>query len=161
MGSVLFQLPKVPAKTNISVAMRKEIKLIVFISKWLVSAETRYWRTEREELAILESQGKVQWLIFGSPYTTKVYTDHSLLVGLLKKDDSNRRIVKWQVTLSKYNIKYLRICGKENRLADGLSHMEAITSMITEVGKALDECLEIYALERDSTSTWEEWLQDE
>ena len=111
IGSVLFQLPKVPAETNMSVAMRKKMKLIVVISQWLSSAETRYLTMERKELAIGESLGKVQWLIFTSPYTKKVYTDHSVLVGLLKKDDPYRRIVRWQVTLSEYNIKYIPIPG--------------------------------------------------
>jgi len=53
-------------------AVRKQMKLILFISKWLLSADTRYSIIEREELVISESQEKVQWLIFGSPYATKV-----------------------------------------------------------------------------------------
>jgi len=60
IGGVLFQLPNVPAGANMSVAMRKEMKVIMFISKRLLSAETRYSTTEREALAILICLEKVR-----------------------------------------------------------------------------------------------------
>ena len=157
IGGVLFQLPNVPAGTNMSVAMRKEIKVIMFISKRLFSAETRYSTTEREALAILRCLEEVRWLILGSPYTTKVYTDHSALVSLLKKDDAQGRIVRWQVRLSEYDVEYIHIPGRKNALADGLSRMRVMETMFAEDGKAFGEGLEIYTLEGDSTSGWEEW----
>jgi len=161
IGSVLFQLPNVAAGTNMSVTMRKEMKVIMFISKRLLSAETRYTTTEREALAILRYLEEVRWLILGSPYTTKVYTDYSALVSLLKKDDAHRRIIRWQVRLSEYDIEYIHIPGRENALADGLSRMRVMESMFAEDGKAFDGGLKVYALEEDSTSGWEEWLEDE
>ena len=89
IGGVLFQLPNIPAGTTMSVAMRKKRKIIMFISKWLLPAETRYSTTEREALAILRCLEEVRWLILGSPYPTKVYTDHSAPVSLLKKNDAH------------------------------------------------------------------------
>jgi len=82
--------------------------------------------------------------------------DHSAHISLLKKDDAHGRIVRWQVTLSEYNVKYFHMTGRQNALADGLSRMKVMESMPAEVGKAVDECLEIYALEGDSMSDWEE-----
>jgi len=42
IDGVLFQLPNVPVGANMSVAMRKEMKVIIFISKRLLSAESGY-----------------------------------------------------------------------------------------------------------------------
>jgi len=94
ISGVLFQLPNVPAATNMWVAMRKEMKVIVFISNRLLLAETWYWTTKWEALAILRCLEEVQWLILGSPYSTKVYTDHLTHICLLKKNNTHARIVR-------------------------------------------------------------------
>jgi len=62
-------------------------------------------------------------LILGSPFPTKIYTDHQALLGLLRKDDAHGRIVRWQVRLAEYDVEYIHIPGKENVLANGLSRM--------------------------------------
>lgn len=62
-------------------------------------------------------------MVVGSPFPTKVYTDHQALVTLLRKDDAHGRIAGWQVRLSEYDVEYIHIPGKENALADGLSRM--------------------------------------
>ena len=157
IGRVLFHLPNVPGGANMSVALMKAMKVIMSISKGLLSAETRYSTTEREALAILRCLEKVRWLILGSPYAKKVYTDHSALLCLLKKNDAHRRIVRWQVMLSEYDFVYIHLPGRENASADGLSRMRVMESMLAEEGNAFGEGLKIYALEGDSTSGWEKW----
>ena len=104
IGGVLFQLPNSPAGINISAATRKDIKVVMFISKRLSPTETRYSTTEREALAILRCLEEVRWHILGSPFPTKVYTDHQALVILLRKNDAHGQIVRWQVRLSEYHI---------------------------------------------------------
>ena len=89
------------------------------------------------------------------------YTDHQALISLLRKDDAHGRIVKWQIQLSEYDVKYIHIPGRENVLADGMSLMKVCESMLAEVRKALDKDLEVYLQEGESTSGWEEWLEDE
>jgi len=71
LSSVLFQLPNVPAGTNMSVALRKEMKVIKFISNRLSFAETPFLTTERKAHAILTCLEEVWWLILGSPSATK------------------------------------------------------------------------------------------
>ena len=95
----------------------------MFISKQLAKPETRYSATEREALAVLRCLEEVRWMVVGSPFPTKVYTDHQALVTLLRKDDAHGRIAGWQVRLSEYDVEYIHIPGKENALADGLSRM--------------------------------------
>ena len=123
LGGVLFQLPGLPGGANMTVAMRKEMKIVMWISKRFLPAETRYSATEGEALAILRCLEEVRWLVLGSPFPTKVYTDYKALLGLLRKDDAHGRIVRWQVRLSEYDVEYIHVPGKENVLADGMSRM--------------------------------------
>ena len=41
LGGVLFQLPDLPAGTNLTVARRMKMKIVMFISKRFVLVETR------------------------------------------------------------------------------------------------------------------------
>jgi len=59
--------------------------------------------------------------------------------------------------LCEYDVEYIHICKRDNALADGLSRMRVMESILAEDGKAVDEGLAIYALEGDSTYGWEEW----
>jgi len=161
IGGVLVQLPNSPAGTNISTVTKTDMKVIMFISKRLLPAETRYSTTEREALAILRCLEEVRWLIIGSPFLTKVYTDHQALVILLRKDDAHGRIVRWQIRLAEYDIEYIHIPGKENVLADGLSRIrdERGKEELAEAGKASGE---VAAIEEQKTiAEWSEWLTDE
>jgi len=161
IGGVLCQIPSYPAGTNISKATREDIKVIMFISKRLLPAETRYSTTEREALAILRCLEEVRWLILGSSYPTKVYTDHQALVILLRKDDAQGRIVRWQIRLAEYDIEYIHIPGKENVMADGLSRMrdDRVEGGLVEVRKAPGE---VAVVEKEEAMTaWKEWLEDE
>jgi hypothetical protein len=160
IGGVLFQLPDTPAGTSLTVAMRKEMKIIMFISKRLLPAETRYTTTEREALAILRCLEEIRWLVLGSPFPTKVYTDHKALVSLLRKDDAHGRIVRWQIRLAEYDIEYIHIPGKENVLADGMSRMRKHEEL-AEGGKTSSTKFEVNLAEAERTSSWLPWLKDE
>ena len=123
LGGVLFQLPNHSPNTILNVSTRTDMKVIMFILKRFLPVETRYSTTEREALAILRCLEEVCWLVLGSPFPTKIYTDHQALLGLLRKDDAHGRIVRWQVRLAEYDVEYIHIPGKENVLADGLSRL--------------------------------------
>jgi len=100
----------------------------MFISKVFTRPETRYSTTERVALAVVRCLEEVGWLILGSAYPTKVYTDHVALVSLLKKDAVHGRIARWQVRLSEYDLEFVHIPGRENILADGLSRIPSCIS---------------------------------
>lgn len=54
----------------------------MFMSFWFEDAETRYDTTEREALAAVHYFAKVRWLVTGSEYLTKLYTNHSALENI-------------------------------------------------------------------------------
>jgi len=161
IGGVLFQLPNTPAGTSLTTKTRKEMKIIMFLSKRLIAVETRYSTTEREALAILRCLEEVRWLVLGSPYPTKVYTDYKALLGLLRKDDPHGRIVRWQIRLAEYDVQYIHIAGKENALADGMSRMRQSESTLTGVEHSCGGKLEVNSTEAERTSEWRDWLADE
>ena len=80
LGGVLFQLPGLPPGTTFTTSMRSKMKIVMSISKRCLPAETRYSTTEREALAILQCLEEVLWLVLGSLFSTKVYTDHQALL---------------------------------------------------------------------------------
>ena len=159
IGGVLFQLPNTPAGINISPTTRKDMKVVMFISKRLAPAETRYSTTEREALAILRCLEEVRWLILGSPFPTKIYTDHQALLGLLRKDDAHGRIVRWQIRLAEYDVEYIHKPGRENVIADGLSRMHYSGD---SQARSRDGLKEVAAVEEEEViKNWSEWLEDE
>lgn len=60
IGGVLCQLPNSAAGTNISSAAKKDKVMIMFISKGLLLAESRYSTTERKPLAIMRCLEEVR-----------------------------------------------------------------------------------------------------
>jgi len=160
LGGVLFQLPDLPAGTSLMVARRMKMKIVMFISKGFLPAETRYSTTEWEALAILRCDEEVWWLVLGSPFSTKGYTDHKALLGLLRKDDAHGRIVRWQVLLAEYDVEYIHIPGKENVLADGMSRMKCAHEEIEE-GEVTEEVYEVLVTEKEeAVEMWKELLED-
>jgi hypothetical protein len=159
-GGVLFQLVDSPPGTNATPATRKEQRIIMFISKPFSPAETRYSATEREALAVLRCLEEICWLVVGSPFPTKVYTDHQALISLLRKDDAHGRIAGWQTRLSEYDVEYIHIPGKENGIADGLSR---IPRSVNGGSDTKDFFLLSVAEGEEAViqKGWEDWLRDD
>ena len=106
---------------------KNNMRLIMFMSRRLEPVETHYANTEEEALAIVCFLREVKWLVDGSPYPIKVYTEHSALKTFLKQDDDQSRLGYWQVKLPRYDIDYIHIPGCQNQVADGLSSMPSLS----------------------------------
>lgn len=52
-----------------------------------------------------------------------VYTDHNPLSFLAKFKTSNSRVFRWALVLQPYSLAIQHVAGKDNILADALSHM--------------------------------------
>ena len=127
----------------------------MFISKQLTDTQRRYSTTEREALAIFTCLEEVRWLVIGSPYPTKVYTDHQALVSLLRQDDAHGRIAGWQVRLSEYDVEYIYVPGQDNTLADGMSRIPA--------NAAKGEAFMVEVLQRSEAlvQEWNGWIRED
>ena len=124
LGAVLFQLSKSPPGTTLTNKLWGEEQVVMFISQRLSTTEKNYLNTEREALAVLRALEESRWLVVGSPYPVKVYTDHSALIAILNGRGSHQgRITSWMMRLSEYHVEYHHVKGTENGLANGLSRM--------------------------------------
>lgn len=86
LGGVLFQLPANAPHTMAFSVPTSEHLVVMYLGYQLIPAERNYQTTEREALAVLKCLEEVRWLVHGSDFPVKVYTDHSALVHLLKSD---------------------------------------------------------------------------
>ena len=91
LGGELFQLVECEPGTIANAANWSNMRVMMVISKRLADAETRYATTEQEALAVVRCLAEVRWLALGAQFPTKVYTDHSALITLLKRDDAHGR----------------------------------------------------------------------
>lgn len=154
IGGVLFQLAGLPGGTIAQPKHRKNERIIMFLSKPFSSPETRYNTTEREALAVVRCLEEVRWLVLGSPFPLKIYTDHRALLTILKGDEARGRLVRWQYQLAEYDLEIHHIPGSQNVIADGMSRMR------TRSTGEEKEVAGIEAEERGSEE-WREWSEDE
>ena len=94
ISGVLSQMPDCPPSTIANAPNREHMCIVLFNSRHLEPAEMRYSNIEHEALAIVCCLVEVKWLVHGSPYPVKVYTNHSALTTLLPQDDAHGRLRK-------------------------------------------------------------------
>ncbi|KAF3931381.1 Protease [Dactylella cylindrospora] len=127
IGGILFQMPDIEAGVEATLKNKGAERIIMFISFKLADAETRYTTTEREALAVVRCLAEVRWLVHGSPFPVKIYTDHSALLKVFGKgaDDSHSRIARWQDRLGEYDfeVHHRPATDRLIQIADGLSRM--------------------------------------
>ena len=138
IGGALFQLYSMPLGTEAGLQHHANEWIIMFISFRLADAETHYGTTDQKALAAVRCLAEVRWLVIGSPYPVKLYTDHQSLLSILSRGaDASSRIVQWQDRLNEYDLEVHHQLGKSHLMGivDGLSKMP---TRYTTVPKAMD-----------------------
>lgn len=123
LGAVLFQIQDTPVGTNSSALTLEKESVIMYMSFILTDTETRYTTTEREVLALVRALEECRWLVLGSKYDIKAYTDHQAMLSIMSGNDAHHRIARWQYKLSEYPLDIVHVPGKELVVADGLSRI--------------------------------------
>uniref|UniRef100_A0A915D866 Reverse transcriptase RNase H-like domain-containing protein n=1 Tax=Ditylenchus dipsaci TaxID=166011 RepID=A0A915D866_9BILA len=94
---------------------------IIYSSRLLNKAESKYASIEMESLAIVFAMQQYRPYLFACPYPSIVYTDNVAAASLLKRKDLSGRLAKYQLALGEYYIELRHRSGKSNFLADALS----------------------------------------
>jgi hypothetical protein len=110
---------------------RHRIQPILFLSKLLTGAESRYWPTELEVACLVWAVRKVRHIILSSKLGTIVYTDHSAIVAIAKQDSLsssstdklNLRLVRASLYLSQFSLDVRYRSGPLNIVPDALSRL--------------------------------------
>jgi len=107
---------------------------VAYASRSLSTTEKQYGITELETLAVVWTISHFHAYLYGNDVT--VYTDHSAVKAVLETPSPSAKHVRWwtQVYASGVrNVKIVYHCGKENVIADALSHSDSTSSPDTDI----------------------------
>ncbi|GFZ09647.1 hypothetical protein Acr_21g0002460 [Actinidia rufa] len=112
-------------------------KLVYYVSKVLIGAETRYLKIERLTYALMIAARKLQHYFQANPI---VILTNRPLKQTLHRPDTSGRLLKWSIELSKFHINYqLRIAIKaQSILADFIAEFTYDVALSPDI-KALEE----------------------
>ena len=94
-------------------------KPIVFYSKRLNPAQTRYTTTEKELLAIVETLKEFKNILVGQEI--RVYADHT---KLMYKSHNSARVMRWRLMIEEFGPELIYLPGVNNLVVDCLSRLK-------------------------------------
>lgn len=100
---MMYHLKKDNATPPLKSSGKKEVDLILFLSKMLTGAESRYWPTELEMTVLVWTVRRIAHVIRLSKHSTIIYTNHeanSVIAAKTKLNTSN---------IDKLNLKLIRV----------------------------------------------------
>lgn len=92
---------------------------VAYASRKLLDRERKMSTIERELLSIVWALNHFQQYTIGNKIF--VYTDHNCLKWLDTMANTNPRLTRWQLAISRYDVTINYIPGRHNGLADSLS----------------------------------------
>ncbi len=110
---------------------RKSIQPILFLSRLLKDAETRYWPTEMELAGVVWVLTKIRHMVDTAPKTI-IYTDHGAALGIAKQttlttsstDKLNLRLVRASDYIQRFqNVEFRYKMGSKHIIPDALSRL--------------------------------------
>ena len=122
------------SKSGVGAVLLQNDRPTAYLSKSLTAMQQRYAPIEQEMLAVVFGCQRFHQYIYGKKAT--IQSDHKPLETIMKKPLQNTppRLQRMLLSLQKYDVNLVYLAGKENILADTLSHvhMEETTDDIPE-----------------------------
>ena len=124
---------------DIEYSSRKIIQSIMFLSRLLASAKTRYWLTELKIADIVWILRKIRHLIeFSTEKFIIVYTDHDVALSIFKQismiiisiDKLNLRLIKISDYIQRFELKLRHKSDKAHIILDALFKLASINIII-------------------------------
>ena len=118
-----FILTTDASQTGIGAVLKQEADgvcwPVMYISRKLKPAESRYSTIERECLGLVWATKRLHVYLYGREFILE--TDHQPLLFLDKSKINNDRVMRWALTMQVYRYSVRVIKGKDNATADYLS----------------------------------------
>ena len=107
---------------------------VMFWSRKLAAAETRYSVTDQEWLAVVEAVSR-QWRHWLKGRRFKLRTDHGPLIQILTKkgEEFSNRQMRWLEKLGDFTFEVEHLPGIDNKAADALSRAYVVSAL--EIGE--------------------------
>jgi hypothetical protein len=131
-GVIVYHLKEgVDGKSLKGPPSKRDIEPILFLSKTLSSAESRYWPTELEMAGLVWTVRKMAHMIKSSEHPTIIYTDHGATPAIAaatklttsSTDRLNMKLVRASMYLSQFRLDIRHRPGKSNVIPDALSRL--------------------------------------
>lgn len=138
-GAIIYQVEGDPDISTImkdgkaGLFPRSKIQPILFLSKLLSSAESRYWPTELEVAGLVWLMKKARHLLEAGTRekTTTIFTDHSAATFIARQtsltsssvEKLNLRLIRASQYLSQFNLRVIYRPGKIHLVPDALSRL--------------------------------------
>lgn len=104
-----------------SISIRVKYRPILFGSRKLSAAETRYFATERELLGLIYCLKKNEHLLLGKEI--HVFIDHRALLYLHNLQYQNGRLTRWSIQIAGFNLHVHHRPGRDMKDSDPLSRI--------------------------------------
>ena len=129
MGGMIYHVKR-EIKPN-EYPSKRDVEPIMFLSRLLTPAETRYWPTELELAGLVWIIRKIRHLIETSKGPTIFYTDHGAALSIARQttlstsstDKLNLRLVRASDYVQRFNIILRHKPGKQHTVPDALSRL--------------------------------------
>ena len=96
---------------------------ISYFPKKFDKHQRNYSTIEKECLSLILALEHFDVYLGTTVHPVLVFTDHNPLTFIHRMKNKNQRLVRWSLTLQKYNLDIRHIKGKENVMADALSRV--------------------------------------
>ena len=144
-GVMIYHLKEPPA-TGITKFTKGSIEPIMFLSKALTTAESKYWPTEMEVACLVWAIKKTRHMVEAAQQPTIIVTDHSSTVSIAQQtklstgstDRANLRLVRAGMYLSQFSLDIRHRPGKEHIVPDALSRLAGVRAVEDPEASALD-----------------------
>ena len=141
---------------------RNDVEPILFLSRVINGAESRYWPTELELAGIVWVVRKIRHMIESSAAPTIVFTDHGAALGIAKQtslttsstDKMNLRLVRASDYLQRFELVIRHKPGKQHVVPDALSRLENsyMNPAAPDIGEL--DALTVYVPDQQATITY-------
>ena len=126
---------------------RKSIEPVLFLSRLLIDAETRYWLTELELARIVWVLRKVRHLVESSEADpTVIFTDHNAALDIAKQtsitiastDKLNLQLIRALNYIQRFNVELRHKPNKQHIVPNALSRLTSTNTGIAPAKSELD-----------------------
>jgi hypothetical protein len=134
-----------------------EERPVLFLSRKLQPAETRYPVVEKELLAVIYSLKKLRKYLLDRKFV--LFCDNSAVCYLFNKNEPSQRLQRWIMCTQEYTFVVKHLPSSKNSVADALSRFPPREMDTTEDGEDLIDALFDHLLvDEECSADYEDWL---